>query len=181
MKYLKTALILTLIAGFCAALIASVNMITAPVIEENAKLKKEALCQEIFVDYDDDTSKTYTEGFESPYITEKIEAYNTNKEFLGYIYTVTGSNTYGKISLLVGINADNKLESVKFITNEQSYKAQTENHLDNNYHNDMTLDEINGLDFSKIEVTSGATYASKLIRQLVNVAFEDAKGGNNNG
>ena len=34
-KYTLTALVLMLIAGICAALIASVNLLTAPIIEKN--------------------------------------------------------------------------------------------------------------------------------------------------
>ena len=47
-KYALTAMILTMIAGVCAALIASVNLFTAPIIKKNNEEKKARLCQEIF-------------------------------------------------------------------------------------------------------------------------------------
>lgn len=39
-KYTITALVLTLIAGVCAALIATINLFTAPIIEKNNEEKK---------------------------------------------------------------------------------------------------------------------------------------------
>lgn len=178
-KYALTALVLTLIAGACAALIGSINLLTAPIIEKNNEQKKATLCSEIFEDYDADESNTITEGFASEYIVEKIEAYDSSSQLLGYIYTVSGSNAYGAIELLVGIQANQKLAGVRFITNGQSFASEAASHLDNSYDTDMTLDDILGLDLTNSDVTAGATYASKLIRTLVSVAFEDSKGGNN--
>lgn len=181
-KYTITALILTLIACICAALIASVNLLTAPIIEKNNNDKKEDLCHQIFLAYDSEKSKTETDGFQSDQIVEAILAYDSNSEFLGYIYTVSGSNSFGNITLLIGISEDEKLVGVRFITNGQSFSNEAATHLDTQYKKDMTLDNILDLDLSNSDVTAGATYASKLIRSLVEDAFNDIasreKGGN---
>lgn len=172
-KYSITALILTLIAGICAALIASVNLLTAPIIEKNNNEKKENLCHQIFLTYDSENSKVETEHFQSDRIQEAILAYDSSHEFLGYIYTVSGSNSFGNITLLVGITADEKLVGVRFITNGQSFSNEAATHLNTQYKKDMTLDNILDLDLSNADVTAGATYASKLIRSLVEDAFKD--------
>lgn len=177
-KYTLTALVLGLIAGVCATLIVLLNMLTAPIIEQNTLDKKARLCQEIFVEYDMDSSKTINEGFESNYIKEKIEAYDDGGNFLGYIYTVSGQNAYGAIELLVGINDEYRLEGVRFITNGQSFSSEADSHLNNQYKDNMTIEDILAIDLTKSDVTAGATYASKLIRELVTAAFNDAKGGN---
>ena len=177
-KYTITALILGVIAGLCATLIVLVNMFTAPTIASNNEAKKARLCQEIFETYNADNSKTTSEGFDSSYIVEKIEAYDANNNFLGFIYTVSGQNAYGAIELLVGITSELKLEGVRFITNGQSFSSEAASHLNNQYKDNMTLEDILALDLTKSDVTAGATYASKLIRELVSAAFNDAKGGN---
>lgn len=178
-KYTLTALVLTMIAGICAALIAVVNLFTADIIKDNNEAKKAVLCQEIFEEYDADKSVLFDGEFTNKNIKEKIEVHNSNGEFIGYIYTVSGSNAYGAIELLVGISDENKLEGVRFINNGQSFSSETATHLDTQYNPNMTLENVLNLDLSKSDVTAGATYAAKLIRDLVSAAFEDAKGGSN--
>lgn len=173
-KYTLTALVLTLIAGICAALIASINLLTAPIIQENSALKKANLCQEVFTTYDASKSQTIKEGFTSNSIEEVIAAYDASGKFLGYIYTVNGSNAYGQIELLLGITADSKLAGVRFITNGQSFSSEADSHLNNQYKENMTIGDVNSIDLSNSDVTAGATYASKLIRSLVTAAFDDA-------
>ena len=180
-KYFSTALVLTLIAAICAALIASVNLLTSSIIEKNNLAKIEALNKEIFAEYDGEKSQTYTEGFTSEYISQKVEVCNSNGDFLGYIYTVGGSNSYGEIVLLVGITEDLKLKATKFVTNGQSFSSEAETHLNTQYNPDITIEDILDMDLSNSDVTAGATYAAKLIRSLVSAAFDDAKGGASNG
>lgn len=176
-KYTLTALVLTLIAGICAALIACINLVTAPIIFKNNETKKAKLCQEIFEAYSSEYEKTetITEGFSSGSIQELIMAYDSKGNFLGYIYTVDGSNAYGEIELLLGITAEFKLAGVRFITNGQSFSSEADTHLNTQYKENMTESDVDDLDLTKSDVTAGATYASKLIRSLVKSAFEDAK------
>lgn len=179
-KYTITALVLTLITAICAALIASVNLLTAPVIERNNEDKKATLCQEIFAEYD--ASHSTILDYNQDGITEKILAFDKDGNELGFIYTVSGSNSYGQIVLLVGISDDLKLTGVKFITNGQSFSSEAQTHLNNQYKENMTLEDILSLNLADSDVTAGATYASKLIRELVTKAFTDAKtptGGDN--
>ncbi|MDE7105655.1 MAG: hypothetical protein K2O22_00640 [Anaeroplasmataceae bacterium] len=174
-KYTLTALVLTLIAGVCAALIACINLLTAPIITKNNDEKKAKLCQEIFETYSAEKSETITEGFSSSNVEEVIVAYDASGKFLGYIYTVDGSNAYGEIELLLGITADSKLAGVRFITNGQSFSSEADSHLNNQYKENMTESDVDNLDLTKSDVTAGATYASKLIRSLVKSAFDDVK------
>lgn len=179
-RWTLTALVLTLIAAICASLIACINLITAPIINKNNALKKENLCQEIFTDYSSSKSKAINDGFADSYISEVILASNESGVFIGYIYTVSGSNAYGEIELLLGITKDYKLAGVRFITNGQSFSSEADSHLNNSYRQDMTEADVDNIDLSNSDVTAGATYASKLIRSLVKVSFEDAKGRGGN-
>ena len=172
-KYLKTALVLTIISGICAALIAGVNHFTSQEIAANEFEKKEAIYQEIFPEYDSKASGLpITEGFDSNYIVEKVEAKNSDKKLIGYVYTVSGSNAYGVIELLVGINVDGELESVQFLTNGQSFNVQTETHVNGSYTSGLTSSDVNNID-----VNCGATYAAKLVKELVKACFADSQQG----
>ena len=84
-KYALTAMILTMIAGVCAALIASVNLFTAPIIKKNNEEKKARLCQEIFETYAAEQSQIITEDFTSDSIEEIIVSYDAEGTFLGFI------------------------------------------------------------------------------------------------
>ncbi len=180
-KYIVTALVLTLIAGVCAALIASINLLTAPMIEKNNAEKKAALCQEIFEAFDLAKSIVLEKDqYASAYIQEVIEVNDANDTPLGYLFTLSGSNAYGKIELLVGIDLEIRLAGVRFITNGQSFSNETATHLNTQYKDDMTIEDILAIDLTNSDVTAGATYASKLIRELVTTAFDvalDLEGG----
>ena len=171
-KYFITASILTMISGVCALLIAGINALTAPIIANNALAKKAELCQEIFADFDASTSSVVSEGFTAEYIVEKIIANDSDSTSLGYIYTVSGSNAYGSIELLVGINADGTLESVQFITNGQSFSNETEAHVTGSYTTGITSSDVDNID-----TACGATYAAKLVQAMVAAAFADSQGG----
>lgn len=176
MKYIKTALVLAMIAAVCSLLIAFVNLFTSEAIIKNKQEKKENLCKEIFADYDGETSNIVVDGFESKYILEKIEAKDSSGNVLGYIYTVKGANAYGNIELLVGINADKTLKSVKFMSNGQSFNKETSDYVDAYYVGGLDSDSVEGLD-----VKCGATYAAKLVKELVGAAFADCLGVQSNG
>ena len=82
-------------------------------------------------------------------------------ENIGVAYRTTGSNMYGKISLLVGFNLSNEFVSISVISDEQTY-AQT---LTDNYI-EPVQDGTRGYN----EVDCGATYGAKLIRDMIDDA-----------
>ena len=81
---------------------------------------------------------------------------------------------------MVGIDLEIRLAGVRFITNGQSFSNETATHLNTQYKDDMTIEDILAIDLTNSDVTAGATYASKLIRELVTTAFDvalDLEGG----
>ena len=84
-----------------------------------------------------------------------------------FVFRTTGSNMYGKISMLVGLNQDvyyNEfaLVDVYLIIDEQTYAST----LEENY-----IDPLNEGTRDLYDVNCGATYGAKLVRDMV----EDAK------
>ena len=141
--------------------------------EEQNQLKEEIrLYSEIFNDINYDNSIFIIEDLTDPAITKKVVAKDANGELLGYIYTVAGENSYGPISLLVGIGADGKLVSAEFLENGQSYGKQVETHVNSSYTSGLTLEEI-----SNINTSCGATYGANTVKELVTIAFNDYNNG----
>lgn len=162
-KIFKISIVLMLVAGLSGALIVLVNMVTAPIIEENSiRQEKEAL-EEIFSGCD---FKVDGEN-----VTDKITKVTVAKKgenVEGYVYLVSGKNAYGIITLLVGVNSNGSVKRVVFLENGQSFGPKVEDHVNNTYQNGtvsaQTIDNIN--------VKCGATFGAKLVRSLVNEALE---------
>lgn len=184
LKNLKIASILGGIALVCAVLIALVNMLTTNTIASNKSKKELATIQAIFEDYDKQ-EEIKTDG---AYIDKKIKAFDKDGNLLGYLYTVSGKNAYGSISLMVAI-VDDSVYQVEFLTNDQSFASTVYNHLKTSYpssadtavhvgaYKDSSLD-ISSLSKEEVEnmdVNCGATYGATLIKNLVLAALNDGR------
>ena len=170
-KNFKIAAILMLIAAVCGLAVSGMNKATAGRIERNQLKKEEALCQEIFSEFSLNKSKIITD-IENEAITKKILANNEAGNLLGYIYTVSGRNTYGAITLLVGISSSGSLVSIEFLENGQSFSSEVESHVVDNYKEGVTLNDI-----TDIDTKCGATYGANTVKELVTIAFNDFNGG----
>ena len=146
----------------------NIGNIFSPSEEQNQQKEEIRLYSEIFNDMNYDNSIFIIEDLTDPAITKKVVAKDANGKLLGYIYTVAGKNSYGPISLLVGIGADGKLVSAEFLENGQSYGKQVETHVNSSYIPGLTLEEI-----TNIDTRCGATYGANTIKDLVIIAFKD--------
>lgn len=169
---IKISVVLTIICVIAALCITSINLLTAPIIANNNAKKELALCQEIFSEYD--SSKSIIVSDISDTIEKKITAKNSSDVLLGYVYRVAGKNSYGEIVLLVGIDENNNLLNVEFLTNGQSYATAVANHVTKEYSSGLSLDQV-----TEIDTTCSATYGAKLVKSLVSSALDDAIGGTN--
>ena len=185
MKYLKIALILCIISLICAAGIAGANELTAQTIKANAEKAQLEAYQAIFVAYDDE--KSIELDTDNSSIESKILACDSEGNQLGLLYTVAGSNSYGKLKVVVAI-VDNKVKQIEILENGQSYASNVVNHVRNEY--PASPDEANHLGFApekgeavsdltidevvNIDTKCGATYGANTIKQLVLIALEDA-------
>ena len=163
-KYIITAVTLGVIAAASAGLIGLTNLLTAKQIAKNEQNKIKAGIVEIFGE----------EGL----VFEGTEINNKEYKYTNYRYDiegrpsvafrVTGSNMYGKISMLVGYNGkllpggDDTMyyffAGIYLITNEQTYAST----LNENYVAPLNNDEIKYDD-----VKCGATYGATLIKDMI--------------
>ena len=169
MKYFKTAIVLCIICGLCAVLIAFINYFTAPIIEKNKIEAQNKACSEIYpgLTYEEVELNGTDSAIEKKWIAKDGDTVK------GYIYSLNGKNSYGNISLLVGINLDGSAEKVVLTENTQSFASKVKNHVKSTYNNGATADVDN------VDVKCGATFGATLVKELVLIAVNDYIGGNN--
>ena len=186
LKNFKIASILGGIALVCALLIALVNMLTANTIAANNEKKELETIQTIFEDYD--ASKSKEEAANDALIEKKIKAAKADGTVLGYLYTVSGKNAYGSISLMVAI-VDNKVYQVEFLENNQSFASTVYSYLKTTYPSsadtavhvgaysteDVKINSLSKDAVETVDVSCGATYGATLIKNLVLAALNDGR------
>ena len=163
MKYFKISSVLALISLICALIIGGTNLLTSSVIKANKEKTELETIQKIFADYDNNNSQELESN--NAAINKKILAKDKDNNELGYIYNVSGKNAYGTISLMVAIK-DGSLYQVEFITNEQSFATAL---------NKKYLDPLMAGERQLEDVSCGATYGAKLVRDMVKEAISAAE------
>lgn len=167
-KYILTAITLGIIGAASAAIIGVTNMITRDKIAQNEIDKVNAGITEIFGQntaiLDEHTTEEVSLKGDYKYVTYLYDVKDEAGNNIGTAFKTSGSNMYGKITLLVGyLKEDITFSGVSIITNEQTYATT----LVDNYINPLN-DGSRNVD----DVTCGATYGAKLVRDMVNEAYQ---------
>ena len=168
-KYLLTAVILGSIAMASGLLIGATNLVTKDPIVKNEQRKiskglSEIYDQEIVVAYEDDVPEEKNKVNEIKYVEHYYEINDTNDTCIGIAFRTTGSNSYGKVSLIIGFDAQGIYKDLSVITNEQSFAST----LVKGYIN--PLHEAENKKAAMAEVNCGATYGAKLVRSMIDNA-----------
>ena len=160
--YIITALTLGCIAAVSGGIIGLTNLITKDRIIQNEKNKINEGIVEIF-----DKNAVASEEKSLTGVYKYVEYYYDVKngdELVGYAFRTTGSNMYGKISLLVGYTYGTEaFKGLSVIVNEQTYATT----LVDNY-----ITPLNEGERQLEDVDCGATYGARLVRDMVNEARE---------
>lgn len=155
--YVITSITLGSIAAVSALAIGLSNLVTKNKIKENAAKRINASIVELFGEGSSIKEEISTENKGYQYV-EKIYAVSNNDSLIGYGFQTTGSNMYGKISLMVGYDVSYTFKGIYEIVNEQTYASTLEDNyiipLNNNTHE---LDDV----------SCGATYGATLVRDMV--------------
>lgn len=186
---IKIASILCGIALICALLIASFNMLTSEIIKENSEKTELQTIQAIYSDYDSSKSVVLPEATDSS-ITKIVEAKDSSSNLLGYVYTVSGTNAYGKITLMVAVKND-KVIQVEFLENTQSFASTVVAHVQASYpcsaenviyigikpSETTKIGELSSAEVNSIDTSCGATYGANLVKELVLKCLNDESRG----
>ena len=174
-KYVITAIILGVIAMSSGVLIGLTNLVTkGPISEYEAKQINKGI-EEIFSGHDniycskDENKDKDIEKDENnnKYINHVYYVYDGTNEndsdnaFVGYAFKAEGSNNYGKIALIIGFNSSNNYENIYVIKNEQSFATTL---------NEEYVEKVKKGDRNIEDVSCGATYGAKTIRDMIKAA-----------
>ncbi len=161
-KYVLTAVTLGLIAMASGLLIGATNLITAERIKQNEANKINEGVKEVF-----DLPNGYVadrgdlEGYTYVKHCYSIKENEDSPTFAGMAFLASGSNMYGKVSIIVGFTLAQELSGVYFVTNEQTYAST----LVENY-----VDPLNAGTREVEDVKCGATYGATLVKDMINEA-----------
>ena len=163
-KYLLTAVTLGAIAMASGALIGATNLVTADKIKQNEANKINEGVKDVFnlpngyvADRGELNGYTYVKHCYS------IKESEDSPTFAGVAFLASGSNMYGKVSIIVGFTLAQELSGVYFVTNEQTYAST----LVENY-----VDPVNAKTRDYEDVKCGATYGATLVKDMINDAKE---------
>lgn len=189
-RYAYVSLVLGAIALVCAALIAGVYLLTNPFVLMNEENRIKDTYSKIFSEYYSNEELSFTED-EKGYIKKKVVAYDSNGNELGYIYMTYGKNSYGAISLMIGI-VDDKVIDVEFLENTESFASTVNTYVKSNFpsseesviqinpyeeNNEISIDDLSKDAVDLIDTRCGATFGATLVKSMVIAALDEAKGG----
>ncbi|MBE6135512.1 MAG: hypothetical protein E7179_05900 [Erysipelotrichaceae bacterium] len=167
-KAFKTGIFLACIAGAAALILSGVNVVTSKKIEENRVQKEAKGLRRVFGE------AAYGEAIpvENNKNISKYWNVNLGEGKEGRVYSVSGTNSYGSVSLLVGIYGDYSLGNIFVLENTESYATTLQDGYLTPYI--QAEDKETVID----NVRCGATYGAKLCRDLILTARSHYKGGN---
>ena len=169
-QYIITAVTLGLIGAVSAGLIGVINLITRDQIAQNEidrvnKGIKEIYGKSALISKENDISNMdfseALEGFKSQFKVSFSKSFEVSVDEVlsGYAVRATGSNSYGKVSLIVGVDLSTyKFKGLYEIVNEQTYASTLE---------DKYLYPVNEGEREIDDVQCGATYGAKLVREMI--------------
>lgn len=160
---------IAVLVGICfvvTALLAYVNLVTAPIIKEaNDKATAEARA-EVLSEADEFIGVDVPAGYES-----SIEEIHKAKNGAGYVFKLVTKGYGGKLELICGIRSDGTIEQVKMLTNsETSGIGSRVVNNDQPYRQQYVgkgEDEL-----SEVDAVSGATISSKAYIGAIETAFK---------
>ena len=159
--YVLTAVILGSIAMVGGAIIGATHLITKEQIKRNEAKKIDEGIKSLFGDDITRSDAIKIEGND-----KYLDCYyvvNVNDTLKGYAFRTTGSNMYGKISMLVGITTTYDIGHIYLVSNEQTYAQTLVDEYVTPYNSEDNHRELD-------DVSCGATYGAKLIREMANEA-----------
>ena len=180
---IKTGIVLFLITGIAALILASVNSVTAPMIAENETKKQMTAMTTVLPDaekFDELADVAKDNGILGIYEGKKAD------ETVGYAVLVESMGYGGAISMVVGVDLEDKITGID-ITSQSETPGLGANCTKDEFKNqftgktsEITVVKSNSKD-NQIDAMTSATITSKAVTKGVNAAVDAVKaieGGN---
>ena len=166
--YIITSITLGAIAAVAAGVVGLTNLATRDRIKENELKRIQKGIAEIFGDNAEILEEFTISDSQHKYLVYGYKIKNSEDTSDKYAIRTSGYNMYGKVSLLVGVEENSDafvFKRLTIVVNEQTYASTLE---------DEYIDVINS-DTTKIDdVSCGATYGAKLVRDMINETVDYA-------
>ena len=172
---LKTAIVLVIIGALSGITIYGVNLWTEEDIRFNRIDLEEGYYKELFNLEEDTKINTVKSPLETvDGLTEEIELLDIDNNLIGYIYKVELKNSYGNITVLVGITSDGIISNVAIASTEntvtfvQTIKSKYLINFANQDTTDIQIDDSTGASYTYGSVVEAVVSASNY--------FEESRG-----
>ena len=169
-SYISYGLVLFLVVGISCGILAYVNTITRPMIEENLRLEEENARKAVFpqaVRFEKAEAKN-----------DYFEAYDEHDELLGYTFIAAGNGYSGTIQTMVGLNKDMTINRITILAQTETPGLGTNctkpNFLaqyNNLSKNDLRVDKDGG----NIASITGSTITTRTITNSIKNYIEKLK------
>lgn len=174
-KYLKVSLTLGAICSVSAVLIGLVNFLTADTITANENATVVSGLKNIYPDAEFGSVVTLNDdSYSVTGYSVKIVSYwvaSENDAEVGYVFKTSGSNTYGSITMLIGVS-EAGLGTIYLVSSGQTRTDYVSGYL-------TPYNEGTSKDTDIDSVSCGATYAATLISKMAHGAqsvYKSVKG-----
>lgn len=161
-EIIKPIAVLTCICLVVTALLAYVNLVTAPIISESEKEAASQARQEVLAEADDfeQLSVELPDG-----VTEAYKATNGS----GYVFMLTTKGYGGDMKLICGIKSDGSIEQCKTLSHSETSGLGSKTAEDpyRTQYNGKTADT-----YTEVDAITGATISSNAYQSAIKSAFE---------
>lgn len=178
MEKLKTAAVLMLIGIVSGFLIYQTNNLTEDTIATNRDIQEKSYYFELFgLEVEDPTDEALTDITDNPTddLSAEVIVYDEDGNIIGYVYTATDKNSYGDVTVLVGVNVDGTIANVIISNSSNTINFVTKIRLD--YLGNFAGQEISDVTF---DAKTGATYTYTSVKTVIDYAstyYEANRGG----
>ena len=111
--------VLSIVAIVCGLMIGGMNAITAPIIQRNLEEKERAAYQEVLPEGQTFNQLELIDGVPSS-VSGAVEGKNASGAIVGYIYTASGLNQHGSISLVISVSAEGDIIGASILAIDQT-------------------------------------------------------------
>lgn len=180
-QIIKTGIILFLITGISAFILASANSITAPIIAKNEQQKQELAMRKVMPEADSENGfEEIADAMDKEKKISKVYKARKNGKTCGYAVISEPMGYNGTVSLMVGVDVEDKVTGIEIISQSETpglgakcsepefieqFTGKTEG---------MTVVK-NSPKENEIDAITSATVTSKAVTLGVNNAIEAVK------
>lgn len=173
----KTGIILFIITGVAAFILAAVNNVTAPVIAENNEKNQAAAMKKVMPEAEDFKKE---ENYPEDEIVSQAYSALKGSEVIGYAVIAEPIGYGGGIAMVVGVDTEGKVTGVD-ITSQSETAGLGANCTKDEFKDQFTgksagIEVVkSGAKDNEIDAITSATITSKAVAEGVNAAIEAAE------